>query len=363
MKKSSIIVTALFLQSGILYAQKKWTPKNEFNIRVGINAVNGDNNGSIWATQLDYNRYLGKSLSLGIGLGAEFSTRSGEDGVILPIVLRGAYNWHLKNFVPYVSLQTGSSFYIGDDFFLFPHYATIFITPSVGIKIPMTPQTALDLSFGYTKCGFDEGYSYWGVKAGISFGWGHSKDKQLTARHEKRQSESGTAKENRTYSQSRHSNFRGGIEGEYLGSNMSGFYNNIHAMYGVRGYALWNIFTKNLYAGISAGIGLSDHEEWNNSEYYEHSHKFKFAIMPRVRYNITEATIAQRIYPFAQVDAGYAYNGTNSQFAVEPAAGISIKTIGSQSVDISVGYLPKIYFYGGDKSESGCARIAVGYTF
>jgi hypothetical protein len=123
------------------------------------------------------------------------------------------------------------------------------------------------------------------------------------------------------------------------------------------------VFTPNLYLGIAASLGKSLYTQQFYFGSPEKESALCYALMARVRYKIAEATMANRLYPFVQVDAGYAYNGVHSQFAVEPAIGLSLKTTSTQTVDLSVGFLPKVYFPNGEKTEGGCLRIALGYTF
>ena len=348
MKKSLIILTLAFCMPLISMAQESWNPKRELDVRLSYECYPGFSYGIV-AAKADYNCYLTKNFSLGGGLGVSVPTIGKE--IDVPLTLNLGWHFQAHKVVPYLSLQGGPVLAISledNDYW----WGAVFgmISPSAGVKIPIGKKTALDLSLGYVRYGlFESGTDGIVFKAGFAFGYSHRNT--VTAR-------------SRTAAASVHGGFCAGAETEYFTSADDGFHNTVHSMYGVRGYALWNAFVENLYAGISVGMGFNDYEKrYENSDYSESGKRFRYSIMPRVRYNVAAATIAGRVYPFAQVDAGFAYNGVHSQFAVEPAAGLSVKTTGDQSLDFSVGYLPKIYFESGSKTDGGSVRLAVGYTF
>lgn len=313
--------------------------------------------------KFDYDYYLNPYFSIGAGIGAGVAFSGNENGVHLnvPVTANLALHLPLKKCAPYVALQggptAGMTIADGDAFYTFNGY----LNPHVGVKIPVGNSTAVDLAVGYVNYGlYNGGSNGIEVKIGMSFG-NKNKDEKTRAKTSNAAEKGTKGKTGRSNTDNK---FKGGAELEYFTSCEGRWGESMSSMYGVRGFALWSVFTPNLYAGISASVGIANHkidDEFSNKITKEKT--FRFAIMPRLRYDITEATFAKRINPFAQVDVGYAYNGTNSQFAVEPAVGISIKRDNGQSFDFSVGYLPKLFFDAGNKSKSGCFRIAAGYTF
>ena len=81
--------------------------------------------------------------------------------------------------------------------------------------------------------------------------------------------------------------------------------------------------------------------------------------MARVKYKAKQIAIADRVYPFVQVDAGVDAL-FDAIFSVQPAVGVSIATKGDHSIDVSLGYATKRL---DNEQNKGCMRIAVGYTF
>ena len=349
MKKSLIILTFALCAPLVAVAQESWNPARELDIRLSYEYYPGFSDG-IAAAKADYNWYLTKKFSLGGGLGVSVPTTGKELDV--PLTVNLGWHFQARKVAPYLSLQGGPVLAISLEDAEYWGVVIGMISPSVGVKIPIGKKTALDLSLGYVRYGlFESGTDGIVFKAGFAFGYSHRDGNTITAR-------------SRTAAASVHGGFCAGAEAEYFTSADDGFHNKVHSMYGMRGYALWNAFVENLYAGISVGIGFNDYEHrYEYQNYSESGKRFRYSIMPRVRYNVAAATIAGRVYPFAQVDAGFAYNGVHSQFAVEPAAGLSVKTTGDQSLDFSVGYLPKIYFESGGKTDGGSMRLSVGYTF
>lgn len=372
MKKSLIVLTFALCMPLVSVAQKSWSPARELDAKLSCTTFPG-NDGADLGIKADYNFYLTDHFSIGGGMGVDVPT-SGE-GMFVPMTLNLGYHFPMRKVAPYLSLQTGPLFVFafGDNEFVMA--STGILSPSAGVKIPIANNVALDLSLGYMRYGlFESGTNGIVFRAGFSFGYSHR-----GSSHAKRLGESGvgsnadgsyenavaeSAARNRNAAASVHGGFCAGAEAEYFTSASDGGENRMHAMYGVRGYALWNAFVKNLYAGITLGLGVADYEQTILDYNYSDRHKqIRCTVMPRVRYNVGAATIAGRVYPFAQVDAGFAYNGVHCQFAAEPSAGLSVKTKDGQSLDFSVGYLPEIDFGSGYKTDGGSVRLAVGYTF
>lgn len=354
MKKHLIALTLMLCTCNALHAGQEWTPGTEKNVGVSYTYFSKDML-HLMSAKFDYNVYLNRHISVGGGVGTGAGWSGEEDGALInvPVTADIAFHLPLKTCAPYIDIQCGPAVAIAFADNAIGGGIEGFFNPHIGVKIPVWSETAVDLAVGYVRYGFsNDGYNGIEVKAGLSFGKGGSCSR-AKARAKGRAGGGGTT-----------ANFKGGAELEYFTSCEDPGDNRMGSMYGVRGYALWSVFTPNLYAGITASIGVASHDiDDDFADYHYHENAFRFAIMPRVRYDIAEATFAKRINPFAQIDVGYAYNGVKSQFAVEPAVGISIKTDKGHSFDFSAGYLPKVYFDYGSKSDSGCIRIAAGYTF
>lgn len=134
-------------------------------------------------------------------------------------------------------------------------------------------------------------------------------------------------------------------------------------MIGARFSALAPLPVENLYAGLSVGVGRSTEKHiFDNhngiQENFDESGIYVNA-MARVKYKAKQIAIADRVYPFAQVDAGVDAM-FDAIFSVQPAVGVSIATKGDHSIDVSLGYATKRLDY---EQNKGCMRIAVGYTF
>lgn len=134
-------------------------------------------------------------------------------------------------------------------------------------------------------------------------------------------------------------------------------------MIGARFSALAPLPVENLYAGLSVGVGrYTEKNTFDNhsgiQENFDESGIYVNA-MARVKYKAKQIAIADRVYPFAQVDVGVdaMYDAI---FSVQPAVGVSIATKGDHSIDVSLGYATKRLE---NDQNKGCMRIAVGYTF
>ena len=363
--------------TGILHAQQTWHPAREIGVKVSYASVAEDGSGNLVNGKFDYNAYLGQCFSIGGGVGANVLWSGDEDGVLLgiPVTLNLACHIPAQKCSPYIAMQGGPIVAVAIVNSETATTVTGYLNPHFGVKIPIGNRKAVDLALGYVRYGVDQGgINAVELKAGLCFGFGGStasstarrdQPSQLTVRRTRRTtSRNEKMRDGSPGRSSMGTTFKSGGELELYTACKESGYNRMGGMYGVRGYALWSVLTPNLYAGIAASIGIASHDEYDwQGNYHQHSTPIRFAIMPRVRYDITEATFAKRVNPFAQVDVGYAYNGVNSQVAVEPAVGISVKMSGGHSFDFSAGYLPKVYFNRGNKSDSGCFRLAAGYTF
>ena len=292
-----------------------------------------------FALQPEFGKYFNDQFYVGIGSGILVDDRF--NNVAIPAFIRTEIDFPARKITPFVSLQGGYDFNISDGGGLGR------ISPSVGFKVPVTQNTDFKLSFGYTRTFQDGGGdNMLGVKAGFSFnsgGKGFSdflKSLEYTAEVE-------------TYTP---------ISVEEVYSNEKLKLTAKTAL-GARFSILAPLPIENLYTGLSLGIGRftekhendldggSIHEDYNSSSIYGN-------VMARIKYKAKQLTIADKLYPFAQVDAG-ADIFWNTIFSVQPAVGIAIETNNDKSIDISVGYATKSI----EDTNKGSVRIAVGYTF
>ena len=332
-------------------ARTQWNPHGEVSLRFKYETRFRHGKDPLYTGNLGYSYYFDRHFSVGMNIGAGATQK---DVFLATTDINAAYHLEAGAFHPYIGLRGGLLAAIGDE----AAGGSAFLGPTVGVKFPLTRHCALDIGMEYSRYGLHNGGSdIFGIRAGVCFGFGrNAKGKTMDASPDDEAGGTGNAL-------SATGKFSGGIEAEGFTSCTTNRGNKICMMYGIRGYALWNAFTPNLYVGVSASVGKNHYRQQVPGIPVSDRSPVRFAIMPRLRYKITEATFAKRIYPFAQIDAGYAYNGVNSQFAVEPAAGLSVRAAGKHAIDLSVGFLPRVYFHSGEKSEGGCLRIALGYTF
>ncbi len=89
----------------------------------------------------------------------------------------------------------------------------------------------------------------------------------------------------------------------------------------------------------------------------------------RGRYRFRDVSVGDKLYPWAQLDLGYAGGGDYmmSSFYWSPAVGVSYDVRdGKSSIDLGLGFNTfkvKSGAYGDDDFSAGCLRISLGYSF
>lgn len=286
--------------------------------------------------QPEFGKYFNKQFYLGAGTGLlatdEFSRFQ------IPLFVRAEVGFPQKGFTPYISLQGGYDINVSGS------CDQGRINPSFGVKFPIAKNTDLNLGFGYTHTFHDgTGENFLGFKAGFTFytgkNGGHGFSKFMKSLEYTAEIETYTSMSS-TYESARYKHTD----------------NNI---YGVRFSALAPLPVENLYAGMSLGFGhYTCEEEYSRQGNLSEDNAY-INVMARVKYKAKQLSITDRIYPFAQVDAGLdaLYDAIGS---IQPAVGIAIETKGDNSIDISAGYATRSI---SPTENKGSLRIAVGYTF
>lgn len=215
------------------------------------------------------------------------------------------------------------------------------------MKVPVSKNVDFNVGFGYTRTIMDGGgMDMLGFKAGLSFNSNGSGFSQFL--------------KSLDYSIELEAHTPMTITSEESNATEKLKYKN---MIGARFSALAPLPVENLYAGFSVGVGrFTENDHFDNHQGaesdYDESGIYVNA-MARVKYKAKQIAIADRVYPFAQVDAGVDAL-CDAIFSVQPAVGVSIATKGDHSIDVSLGYATKRL---DNEQNKGCMRIAVGYTF
>ncbi len=321
-------------------AQKDVKGTTEFSFNVGYDiGLQGASN--CLSFQPEFGKHFTNQFYLGIGTGLFADDHFNSFNI--PLFLRTEIDFPMSKCTPYISLQGGYDFNIGDSY-----TGAGRINPSVGLKVPVGKNVDFNLGFGYTRTIYSGGgTNLLGFKAGLSFnsngrGFAHFL-KTLDYSVELETHTPFTSKE--------------GYSDGYGENKTKG-------MIGVRLSALAPLPVKNLYAGLSLGVGRATEKSTFVNKYGDsHSNTPQSGVygnvMARVKYKVKQLTLKEKFYPFAQVDLGMDCL-CEPIFSVQPAVGVSYETKGKQSIDVSVGYATKR-----DEREQnkGCMRIAVGYTF
>lgn len=337
MKKIFLFVIASVWALG-MSAQKDVKGTTEFGINLGYDFVLQSGGGGLFSLQPEFGKHFSNQFYLGVGTGAYVDDKF--NSVSIPAFVRAQVDFPMKGITPYVSLQGGYDFFTSGEGTGWGR-----INPSIGVKMPVGKNVDFNVGFGYTRTIMDGGgMDMLGFKAGLSFnsnGRGFSRFlKSLDYSIELETYTPMTAEESKTSEKDKYTNF--------IGARFS---------------ALAPLPVQNLYAGLSVGVGRYTDKytcEIRDGVYknYDESDIYVNA-MARVKYKAKQIAIADRVYPFVQVDAGVdALN--DAIFSVQPAVGVSIATKGDHSIDVSLGYATKRLYY---EQNKGCMRIAVGYTF
>lgn len=340
MKKIALLFSAIALSIG-MSAQKDVKGTTEFSFNVGYDiGLQGAPN--CLSFQPEFGKHFTNQLYLGIGTGLFADDHFNSFNI--PLFLRTEIDFPMSNCTPYISLQGGYDFNIGDEY-----TGAGRINPSVGVKVPVGKNVDFNLGFGYTRTIYSGGGTdLLGFKAGLSF---NSNGRGFA--HFLKTLDYSVELETHTPFTSKEEN--GGKS--YVENKMKG-------MFGVRLSALAPLPVKNLYAGLSLGVGRFTEKNTFVDVYGDfHPSKSQSGVygnaMARVKYKVKQLTLKEKFYPFAQVDLGMDCM-CEPIFSVQPAVGVSYETKGKQSIDVSVGYATKRNEL---EQNKGCMRIAVGYTF
>lgn len=339
MKKIFLFVIASVWALG-MSAQKDVKGTTEFGINLGYDFGLQSGGGGFFSLQPEFGKHFSNQFYLGVGTGAYVDDKF--NSVSIPAFVRAQVDFPMKGITPYVSLQGGYDFFTSGEGTGWGR-----INPSIGVKLPVSKNVDFNLGFGYTRTIMDGGgMDMLGFKAGLSFnsnGSGFSKflkTLDYSIELEAHTPMTVTEKESNETNKNKCTN-----------------------MIGARFSALAPLPVQNLYAGLSVGVGrYTEKDIWYTNDgrhsNYEESSIYLNA-MARVKYKAKQIAIADRVYPFVQVDAGLdaLYDAI---FSVQPAVGVSIATKGDHSIDVSLGYATKRLDY---EQNKGCMRIAVGYTF
>lgn len=339
MKKIFLFVIASVWALG-MSAQKDVKGTTEFGINLGYDFGLQSGGGGFFSLQPEFGKHFSNQFYLGVGTGAYVDDKF--NSVSIPAFVRAQVDFPMKGITPYVSLQGGYDFFTSGEGTGWGR-----INPSIGVKVPVSKNVDFNLGFGYTRTIMDGGgMDMLGFKAGLSFnsnGSGFSKflkTLDYSIELEAHTPMTVTEKESNETNKNKCTN-----------------------MIGARFSALAPLPVQNLYAGLSVGVGrYTEKDIWYTNDgrhsNYEESSIYLNA-MARVKYKAKQIAIADRVYPFVQIDAGLdaLYDAI---FSVQPAVGVSIATKGDHSIDVSLGYATKRLDY---EQNKGCMRIAVGYTF
>ena len=339
MKKFALLFSAIAFSLG-LYAQKDVKGTTEFSFNVGYD-IGLQKTGNCLSFQPEFGKHFTNQFYLGIGTGLFADDHFNSFNI--PLFLRTEIDFPMSKCTPYISLQGGYDFNIGDDY-----TGAGRINPSVGVKVPVGKNVDFNLGFGYTRTIYSGGgTNLLGFKAGLSF---NSNGRGFV--HFLKTLDYSVELET-------HTPFTGKV---YRGNSYD--VNKMKGMFGIRLSALAPLPVKNLYAGLSLGVG---HATEKNTFGYTNGFSAKpytqsgvyGNVMARVKYKVKQLTLKEKFYPFAQVDLGMDCI-CEPIFSVQPAVGVSYETKGNQSIDVSVGYATKRNEL---EQNKGCMRIAVGYTF
>lgn len=350
--KRLLLLSAIAVASyGTITAQQKRIQqtaqqrKGEFSVNMGYNFGLQKGAGGTLYLQPEYGKNFTDMFYFGAGTG--IAADDGFNTFSIPAFVRAEIDFQAGKVTPYISLQGGYDFLVSGG----SGTGAGRISPTTGIKVPISQNTTFKLGFGYTRTIISGGGGdYLGFNAGVGFNaGGHGianffKKFEYSVELETMLPVSGPV---RNY---------GGDKSQYKYSDFIGFRFN-----GIMPTGL-----ENLYAGYSIGIGRCT-EKWHWEGKYDTNSQNTgtgfLSVMARAKYKAKQLNITDRIYPFAQVDMGLAAC-YDFAFTVNPAVGISIITGNDHSIDISAGYYTVSCDddINGD-SNKGTLRIAAGYTF
>lgn len=336
MNKRFFLQTVIMLLMAVqVQAQEPSKGSNMWNVNLSYDFALKSGNRGIIGFQPEYGHYFTDQCYVGLGTG--ILTNDKIKSWAIPLFLRAEFDFPSKGSIPYFSVQGGYDFSVSND-----GDGSFRINPSIGVKMPISNTTMLNLGFGYTRT-ISDGYGadYLGLKAGIIFG---TQGRGLSNFFKK---------------------FDYGIELEgyssvTLDQSNASWNEDIKysSIYGFRFSMLYPIFNR-FFFGPSIGAGLLKDSSCDGDE----GNEVYLDLALRAKYKVTQIAINDKIYPFALIDFGYAPGYADFVVRVYPAVGLAYQVGKKSSVDISVGY-SKIAVDGWDEVESkGALRLAIGYNF
>jgi hypothetical protein len=341
MNKRFFLLTVIgLMMTAMAWGQAPTKGSNMWNVNFSYDFALKSGYSGVIAFQPEFGHYFTDQCYVGLGTGV--LTDDKVNSWSIPLFLRAEFDFPSKDLIPYFSVQGGYDFSLSDTEYSSGCFR---INPSIGVKLPLSSTTMLNLGFGYTRTIYNgSGIDYLGLKAGFAFGTqGRGLSKYLK--------KVSYGVELETYSK---------VKSEESESDNQTQYSSI---YGVRFSMLFPI-TKQFGLGPSVGVGmLKDFYSYRGDTDSTNEVYGSFAV--RAKYNVTQVAINDKIYPFVQVDFGCApaYCETLEP-RIYPAVGVSYKVGKKSSADISVGYseIP-VDRDDGITEGKGSLRLAIGYSF
>lgn len=307
---------------------------NEFSFNVGYDFGLKKGQGGMVTFQPEYGRNFTDQFYLGAGTGLAADDKF--DAFAIPVFLRAEVDFTTTKIRPYLSLQGGYDISVsGGD-------GCVRLNPVVGVKAPLSKTVDFNIGFGYTRTIVNgRGGDFLGFKAGVNFnsqgrGFGDFL-KKLDYNVELETYTPASVK-----------------DGDYK--------QTLTGCFGLNLAAIAPMPLENLYAGVSVGFGRYT-DKYKSQTYEDKTSEVYLNAGVRSRYKVKQLMLADKIYPFAQLDMGLG-GFYEPSFTVNPAIGVSFMTGDKESVDVTLGYTTmSLEDEMGDTKKKGSLRIAVGYTF
>lgn len=147
MRRLYVILLAVFLYPQLVQAQVSFDPGegclNVVDISVGKGL--GENGGNVFSAYYLHERFINEQFSVGGGAGCSY-LRSYEFSAI-PLFYSTHYFFLDQRFSPFVNLRAGVYFPIGAQGK--QPGISLYVAPSAGVKVHLTPRIGILASFGY----------------------------------------------------------------------------------------------------------------------------------------------------------------------------------------------------------------------
>lgn len=331
---------------------------------------------------------------LSVGFGAGVSETFKFSGLpTIPVFARLHAEDYSREFSPFVRFDAGYGLNI-DDF----DYSGIVINPTVGIRY-----RAFTLGIGYYGAKpMSEGSKMSNsINISLGYNFGYHRSNSAVANF--------LRKFDLTFDLGALIPLGGRSSGKYEEDvtpdiHSSAEYNDKYTLGGAATLSILYPVTKNFYAGIMGGFNLTNTkfnyknavdyaDEYRDDYMYEHNSSQAWWAIPiglRLKYKFREISVADKFYPFAQLDMGTNIvnveddNGENAKkFYFSPTVGLSLDVWnGFHSLDLGLSYVPMYIgcdeYIGGERIDKsyqvqvntdyktktiGAFKISLGYTF